>query len=132
MNLKWTLNRLRAMGVREVGHRGRQFMHGRLERAGFLHARPVRASAERGKAWVRDLPRQFRAETYRQAAERILEGRFVLFEREYALGWPPQWNRDPETGIRAPLSSARHSTIAMRVWSETSNICGSQTATSSS
>ena len=103
MNLKWTLNRLRAMGVREVGHRGRQFMHGRLERAGFLHARPVRASAERGKAWVRDLPRQFRAETYRQAAERILEGRFVLFEREYALGWPPQWNRDPETGIRAPL-----------------------------
>jgi hypothetical protein len=103
MNLPWTLKRLRAMGAREVGHRGRQLLHARLERAGFLRARSVAASAERGKAWVPEFSGHFFEEMYRLAAERILAGQFLLFGREYALGWPPDWNRDPATKIRAPL-----------------------------
>jgi hypothetical protein len=104
MNMQWRLKRLRAMGAREVGHRGARFVHARLERTGLLRVRPKRASAERGRAWLQELPRHFDTAPYRLAAERILEGRFLLFGREFALGWPPDWNRDPATRIRAPLT----------------------------
>lgn len=43
-------------------------------------------------------------QAYIAAADRILRGEFDIFARESAqLGFPPRWNRDPSTGIEAPL-----------------------------
>jgi hypothetical protein len=48
---------------------------------------------------------QFEADAYRQAGDAILQGRYRLFgHREYQLGFPPAWNRDPKTGTVAPRS----------------------------
>jgi len=105
MNLRWRLNRLRAMGPRELGYRGRQYLQARLQRAGLGRVRPLPASGARGEAWVADLPQGFPADDYRNAAERILAGEFRLFgDREWRLGFPPVWNRDPATGTLAPLA----------------------------
>src|SRR3989449_4596897 len=42
---------------------------------------------------------------YLAAAERIAAGRFDVFAlQDAALGSPPRWNRDPKTGVEAPLS----------------------------
>lgn len=44
---------------------------------------------------------------YVMAAERILEGRYRIFDLEDCqLGNPPNWNRDPLTGKQAPLQHA--------------------------
>jgi hypothetical protein len=46
---------------------------------------------------------------YVAAAERIAEGWLELFAlREVQLGAPPRWNRDPKTGIEAPLAFGKH------------------------
>jgi hypothetical protein len=105
MNLHWALNRLRAMGPREIGHRGRQYLSARLERAGVGLVKPLAPSALRGQAWTSVMPQDFDTAIYTAAAERILSGQFRLFgHREWPLGMPPEWNRDPVTGTRAPLA----------------------------
>jgi Heparinase II/III-like protein/Heparinase II/III N-terminus len=105
MNLRWALNRMRAMGARELAHRGTQFMHGRLQRAGLDRARAQPAGPQRGKPWLNTWPRSIVAEPYLTAADRIMAGQFRLFgDREWALGFPPDWNRDPQTGVHAPLT----------------------------
>lgn len=106
MNIRWTLNRLSAMGGREILHRGEDFVRTRLQRAGLGRIKAMAADETRGKPWVTSLPlpEAFAVETYREAADRILSGHFRLFgRREWALGFPPDWNRDPKTGTRAPL-----------------------------
>jgi len=41
---------------------------------------------------------------YIDAADRVLGGCFRIFSMENArIGFPPDWNRDPKTGVRAPL-----------------------------
>jgi hypothetical protein len=41
---------------------------------------------------------------YVEAAERIADGKVDVFAlKGYDLGSPPRWNRDPKTGIEAPL-----------------------------
>src|SRR5690606_20505138 len=41
---------------------------------------------------------------YVASAERIAAGRFDVFAlRDADLGSPPRWNRDPKTGVEAPL-----------------------------
>lgn len=105
MNLRWALNRMRAMGVREIAHRGVQSVHGRLQRAGFDLARPRSAGPARGKPWLAAWPSSVLAQPYLAAADRIVDGHFRLFgDREWTLGMPPDWNRDPQSGARAPLT----------------------------
>jgi hypothetical protein len=44
---------------------------------------------------------------YVQQAERIIEGRYTIFDlSDCDLGCPPHWNRDPLTGRTAPLQHA--------------------------
>jgi hypothetical protein len=51
------------------------------------------------------MPVGFEARWYVFAAERILAGRWDIFAlRDYALGFPPRWNRDPKTGIEVALA----------------------------
>ena len=89
----------------EVIHHGARYLHNRLERAGVGLAQPPAADDTRGRAWVEDFPRGLPSAPYRAAAESILAGRFRLFgNREWELGFPPAWNRDPQTQTLAPAT----------------------------
>ena len=104
MSLSWKLNRLRAMSARELRHRGRRFARNWAQSRGFGLIRPAEPSGRSGAAWVTPLPRGFEAEPYVRAAERCIEGRYRIFALEDdALGFPPAWNRDPKTGLQAPM-----------------------------
>ncbi len=103
--LAWKLNRLNTMGVAEIGWRVRQFAAILLERCGIGRARGVDAGVgSAGLAWVSSLPAQFNIALYAEAADRILAGEWQVFSlRQLQLGFPPRWNRDPKTGVEAPL-----------------------------
>ena len=102
--LQWTLSRLRAMSASEVGFRLRRKVQVGIERAGIGLAHPTEPVGACGSPWVSPLPRGFEAARYREAADKILDGRFGVFALEDArLGFPPRWNVDPKTGIEAPL-----------------------------
>lgn len=104
-SLSWKLNRLRVMGVAEIAYRVRQALHARLEQRGIGLARPGRAVERYGSPWSVMQPGVCDLEPYREAANRILAGRFDVFAlRGAELGFPLRWNRDPKTGTEAPLT----------------------------
>ena len=104
-SLVWKLNRLRAMGVPEIAYRLRHAAQAQWERRGLGLARPGTPGETFGRAWLAELPRDFDVSVYRTAADRVLAGRFDVFAlKDAALGFPPQWNRDPKTGTVAPLA----------------------------
>ncbi|MGF1614400.1 MAG: alginate lyase family protein [Gammaproteobacteria bacterium] len=108
MALLWKLNRLRTMGVREVGYRLGRAVRARLERLGVGGVRSVPAPSEdpSGKPWLATRPPFLdRGRALTEAADSILAGYFDVFAlRRAPLGFPPDWNRDPRTGRQAPLT----------------------------
>jgi hypothetical protein len=100
----WRLNRLRAMSPAEIRHRVVQAAHMSAERWGLAKCIvPAPDLSVRAQAWV-DREARVDREAYCAAADRIVEGRFDIFAmRDVPLGNPPRWNRDPKTGIEAPL-----------------------------
>lgn len=91
------------MGRREVIHRVRQTFHARLESLGVGMARVPEPRPAASIFWSDGLPIGLDARPYLSAADRILAGRFDVFElRDLDLGFPPRWNRDPKTGTEAP------------------------------
>ncbi len=105
MNFGWILNRMRAMGARELGYRGMRSLRAKLERAGVGRLKPLPADAARGTPWIGVWPKHFAVDMYREAADSILAGEFRLFgNRAWTLGFPPTWNCDPSTGTQAPLA----------------------------
>ena len=102
--LLWKLNRLRTMTLCEVLHRVGTALQTRLESRGIgLANDPPAPAFDFGRDWL-PKSRAFNVEAYRSAADTILSGRFAVFALESAeLGFPPDWNRDPRTGIVAPL-----------------------------
>lgn len=102
--LHWALNRLRAMGGREIAYRLRHAVQARWERHGLGLARPGVPIGANGRGWSAELACDFHVSAYREAAEKVLAGRFNVFAmRDAVLGCPPEWNRDPKTGTVAPL-----------------------------
>lgn len=100
----WKLHRLRAMGLAEISYRLWQTLHARLEQRGIGLARPGEPEARYGTAWHVLQPAVRDMDTYRSAAERILSDHFDVFAlKDVELGFPPRWNRDPKTGIEAPM-----------------------------
>ena len=104
--LRWYVNRLRCMTPAEVQHRVLQALAMQGERWGLKGSTAVpppdvtRASS----LWIR-APAQANAARYLEAADRIVAGRFDVFAlQDVELGSPPRWNRDPKTGIEAPLT----------------------------
>jgi len=89
----------------EVAHRALRAVQARAERTGLVRAPAVPAPdlGVAGKAWVhRDAA--VASAPYLAAASRMADGRLDLFAlRDLDLGSPPRWNRDPKTGIEAPL-----------------------------
>jgi hypothetical protein len=102
-SLAWKLNRLRCMSVPEIAHRTARALQIRAERRSATLV-PVAQLSRLPAPWLAFVP-PVDARPYLEAAQRAAEGRFDVFAlRDARLGTPPQWNRDPKTGIEAPLS----------------------------
>src|SRR5258708_7776548 len=102
--LAWKLTRLRCMTPAEIGHRVVEAAATRAERWGFARCEvPAPDLARYASPWIHSEARVNPAPIL-AAADRILAGRYDLFALEdIELGTPPRWNRDPKTGIEAPL-----------------------------
>ena len=89
----------------EIGHRVVKAAAMRAERWGLARCvAPAPDLGRRAKPWI-DRETKLDPAPYVAAAERILAGRFDIFALEdVELGNPPRWNRDPKTGIEAPLA----------------------------
>ena len=103
--LLWRINRLRAMSTAEIGYRVRQAAAMRAERWGWARCVVPEADlSRRASSWI-DREARVARHVYCAAANRIVAGRFDIFALEDVdLGTPPRWNRDPKTGIEAPLA----------------------------
>jgi hypothetical protein len=102
---RWLLNRLRCMTPLEVAHRLLRALQAHAGRSALLGGRdaPAPDLAAPFTAWIRPAA-ALDAPAYLAAADRIAEGCLDVFAlRNVNLGQPPRWNRDPKTGIDAPL-----------------------------
>jgi hypothetical protein len=94
------------MSPMEVAHRTMRAMQARAERSGFVKAPVVGAPdfSFKGKPWISARP-LVDASRYVVAAERAADAHVEVFALGTVdLGMPPRWNRDPKTGIEAPLA----------------------------
>ena len=104
--LAWRLNRLRCMSVAEIGHRVQRAVATQAERwrLGRLAQVPPADLTPRSVAWI-EVPANIDPAPYLAAADRLVAGKFDVFAlHDIDLGSPPHWNRDPKSGIEAPLS----------------------------
>jgi hypothetical protein len=102
---RWRLNRLRCMTHVEVSHRVFRALLMHAERAGLLGSATVPSPSllATPRLWVHATAR-VDPSRYLAAADRIAAGRLDVFAlRDVDLGSPPRWNRDPRTGVEAPL-----------------------------
>ncbi len=103
--LAWRLNRLRRMSPAEIAYRVLRAVQARAERSRFSSSREVPEPdlGYRAAPWIHAGAR-VEAQRYIATADRIAEGKVDVFAlRDVDLGMPPRWNRDPKTGIEAPL-----------------------------
>lgn len=109
--LHWYINRLSRMSPGEVLYRARGFARGGWERLALALGAPRVAPYvhESGfRPWMHRVS-VTTAAPYLAAADRILRGEFRVFALAPAqLGVPVQWNRDPLTGIQAPLEFGKN------------------------
>jgi Heparinase II/III-like protein/Heparinase II/III N-terminus len=106
---RWILNRLRCMTPAEVAFRVLRALQARAERFGALGKVRVPAPDLQTtfEAWI-SMPSGVDASHYLAAAERIHDGMLDIFAlRGVDLGQPPRWNRDPKSGIQAPLAHGK-------------------------
>jgi hypothetical protein len=105
--LRGQLERLRCMSALEASRRVLRMARARMERsmkAGEEAAVPAPDLAIGANAWLR-VPERVNRAACVQLADRIAEGWLdVLALRDFDYGSPPRWNRDPRTGIEAPLA----------------------------
>jgi hypothetical protein len=102
--LRWRINRLRCMRPAELPFRLARLIAAHLEP--LLLRREYVPRADRAPApqrWVQ-VADDVDAGAYALAAGRIAAGTLELFGMSCSVGSPPRWNRDPKTGIEAPLS----------------------------
>jgi hypothetical protein len=104
-SIAWKLNRVRCMSAAEIAHRIAKAATLQVERLGLKRLEiPAPDLSYTPNRWVHAAPR-VEAQRYVDAAERFAAGVFDVFALENAeLGTPPRWNRDPRTGVEAPLS----------------------------
>ena len=103
--LAWKLNRLRLMGLAEIGWRVGQQLQKRWMASGFGLAKhpPAPRRFADVAPFVHAGPADDQAELI-AFADNILAGRWQVFALADALlGFPPRWNQDPKTGTIAPL-----------------------------
>jgi heparinase II/III-like protein len=102
---QWRLNRLRCMSPGEMAYRALRAIQAHAERSGIALEReaPLPDLAARPHPWIGGTAK-VNPQIYISAADRICHGWLDIFAlRDVQLGSPPRWNRDPKTGIEAPL-----------------------------
>ena len=102
---RWYLNRLRCMEPAEIPHRIARALTARVEHlVAWESAAPQPNLAAPEAPWICITPAVDSA-AYLAAADRIVAGKLDIFGlRDVPLDSPPRWNRDPRTGVEAPLS----------------------------
>lgn len=102
--LGWKLRRLRTMSLAEVAYRLGQAVRIRFEAAGLTRISAKAPSGTHSAAWLPSGTDTVGAGEVLPRAQAILAGDFDVFAlRGARLGFPPEWNRDPSTGVHAPL-----------------------------
>ena len=102
--LRWRVNRLRCMRPAELPFRVGRSIAAYLEPLVPHPGHVPHVDREPSEQhWVH-VPRGLDAAPYLAAAERIAGGTLDIFGASCAGEAPPRWNRDPKTGIEAPLS----------------------------
>src|SRR6202158_1168054 len=104
--IRWHVNRLSCMSGAGLRHRAHRAVasQAQLGRPARCISAPTPALARPPRHCVH-VAAGVDTERYRAAADRIAAGRFDLFAlRDVELGSPPRWNRDPRSGIEAPLT----------------------------
>ena len=88
----------------EIGHRVVKAAATQAEAWGFVRcAVPAADLTWRSSPWIHADAR-VNPSSVLDAADRVIAGRYDVFALEDVdLGSPPRWNRDPKTGIEAPL-----------------------------
>ncbi|MBI3043006.1 MAG: alginate lyase family protein [Betaproteobacteria bacterium] len=102
----WYVNRLRCMTPEEIRHRAQRALALRAERWGLRGSDnvPPPDPARACRPWIH-VATTVDAANCLAAADRIAAGRFDVFALQgVELGSPPRWNRDPRTGVDAPLA----------------------------
>ncbi len=104
--LGWYWNRLRCMSAPELLYRVRKTAQAAAEARGLLGRAAAPEPRLGGAAWRLQWDTQdFDTATYRARADAVLAGRVdILTHRAVQVGDPPEWNRNPVSGERAPLS----------------------------
>jgi hypothetical protein len=101
--LRSRIDRLRGMAPLEMGHRVLRLARAHAQRFAGAAEVPAPQLCAGAKPWIRPDARVAPA-AYVAAADRIAEGWLdVLALRDVDIGSPPRWNRDPRTGIEAPI-----------------------------
>ena len=93
----------------ELGRRVLRAVQARAESSRFSNRSPVPAPdpSAVSRSWIQKGTRVVAA-PYVCAADRIAEGWLDVFAlRDVDMGSPPRWNRDPKTGIEAPLEPGK-------------------------
>ena len=105
--VKWRLNRLRCMTPAEIPHRVSRVFSAYAESIGGIFGQaavPAANLATTSKPWIHSTA-QVQPARYIEAAERVAAGKLDVFAlRNFDVGSPPRWNRDPKSGIEAPRS----------------------------
>lgn len=92
------------MSFFEVIYRFKKYFQSLFEYIGFVYFSTKIQSDIYGTGWVLNLPRKFNKINYVKAADKILKGNFNIFSiQNKALGFPPDWNKDPYSGKSAPI-----------------------------
>jgi len=101
--LRWRVNRLRCMRPAELPFRLARTIAAFLEPLAPHAGRVPRADAEPSAGrWIH-VPEGLDAAPYLTAADRIAAGTLEIFGASWPGESPPRWNRDPKTGVEAPL-----------------------------
>ena len=101
--LRWRINRLRCMRPAELPFRLARSITAHLEPIAPHRSRvPPADRAAAADRWVH-VPEGLDAAPYLAAANRIVAGTLDIFGMSCAGNAPPRWNRDPKTGVEAPL-----------------------------
>lgn len=102
-SFRWYINRLSGMSAREVASRFVHSLTAEARRAGLFTAkRRIPAEICGTSKWLRaGSPTD--PESYIRAADRVVSGIVPIFSIEGEAGLDREWNRDPLTGIAAPL-----------------------------
>lgn len=104
----WYWNRLRCMSVAEIVERA-----GSSASRAVVRRRPARLAAvpaarleKAGAVWLPKLEPAFHGLALKRADE-VLSGQWRVFSRLLGLGFPPEWNRNPDKEVLLPLGDGR-------------------------